>query len=68
MSFNSYQCVSCKDPTKRNAGKYYGKDEKGSYSGPMYDCDNERCNITFERKRTIKAIALNEYGKPSKAK
>lgn len=65
MAFNSRQCVSCEDPTKRNAGKYYGKDEKGSFSGPMYNCDNEYCNIYYERKRLLRQAAALETAKKS---
>lgn len=56
MAFNSGKCVSCTEPTKRDAGNYHGKDEKGNYSGPMYICDNTSCSINYERRKLHKHI------------
>lgn len=69
MAFNSRQCVSCNEVTKRDAGRYYGEDEQGRYSGPMYICDNPNCNISYERKKLIKAsAALKETNKQLRVK
>lgn len=63
MAFNSGKCVSCTEPTKRNAGKYRGKDEKGNYSGPMYICDNPSCSINYERRKIHKQVIVSQEKK-----
>lgn len=49
MAYISKQCVECTDPTKRECGKYYGTDEKGKYSGTLYECNNVCCKIYYNR-------------------
>lgn len=55
IAYISRECVNCTDRTKRIAGKFNGRDEKGKrFSGDMYECDNLNCHINLERMKTQK--------------
>lgn len=57
MAYISQKCVTCKDRTKRCAGTYSGKDEDGvQFSGQMYLCSNQSCEINIERMRGQKQL------------
>lgn len=63
MAFYSQQCVDCTEVTKRCAGEYHGKDEKGkSFSGSMYTCDNPACKISYERRKTERYLHSVDNG------
>lgn len=60
MAYISRECVSCSEPTKRTAGTFSGRDEKGKrFSGPMFECKNQSCPINRERMRTEKKLHAN---------
>ena len=55
MAYISNQCVACTDNSKRVAGKFSGRDEKGRrFSGNMYECDNQTCPVNMTRLRKLK--------------
>lgn len=57
MAYISRECVDCTEPTKRRAGKYSGRDEKGKrFFGQMYECDNLHCEINRKRMKTIRQV------------
>ena len=57
MAYLSRACVTCTDPTRRPAGRYSGRDEKGRrFSGRRYVCDNAGCKINREREHARKQL------------
>lgn len=63
MAFISKQCVTCTEPTKRECGKYRGSDEKGKYSGPLYECNNVGCKIYYGRGKTKSQLSFVQESK-----
>ena len=63
MAYISHQCVACTDATKRVAGKFGGRDEKGRrFAGNMYECDNQACPVNQLRMRRLKKSARSAGG------
>lgn len=61
MAYISRECVTCKDHTKRIAGKFKDKDERGKrFSGNMYECDNYSCPINRERMKSEKKLQTSK--------
>lgn len=64
MAYISHQCVDCTDSSKRVAGKFGGRDEKGRrFSGNMYECDNLACPVNQTRMRKLKKAPASHAGK-----
>lgn len=59
MAYYSLKCVECRETTKRCAGKYTARDEKGRrFWGDMYTCDNSTCRVNLERMRGEKQVHM----------
>lgn len=57
MAYIARECVTCTDKTKKVAGEFHGKDEKGdSFTGKMYLCENCGCSVNRARIRAQKQM------------